>query len=121
MTNDPSLQDALPLMLQIHAGGYAIEAAKPRHEHEWDVWKQVKLPEGKMRYPGFISQKTNVGEHPELVAWRIKLYASVVGRENVDASADCGHGSRVHRQLAWAKLQALVEGVRLATKELWRH
>jgi 5-methyltetrahydropteroyltriglutamate--homocysteine methyltransferase len=101
--------------------GYAIEAANPRHEHAWDVWKQVKLPQGKMLYPDFISQKANVVEHPELVAWRIRLYASVVGREKVVASTDCGLGSRVHPQIAWAKLQALVEGARLASKELWRH
>jgi 5-methyltetrahydropteroyltriglutamate--homocysteine methyltransferase len=99
-TDAPSLQDALPLRWQIHAGGYAIEVANSRHEHEWEVWKQVKLPEGKMLYPGFISQETNVVEHPELVAWRIKLYASVVGRENVVASTDCGLGSRVHPQIA---------------------
>jgi 5-methyltetrahydropteroyltriglutamate--homocysteine methyltransferase len=84
-------------MLQIHAGGYAIEAANPRHEHEWEVWKQVKHPEGKMLYSGFISQKTNVIEHPKLVAWRIKLYASVVGRGNVVASTDCGLGSGVQK------------------------
>jgi len=108
-------------MLQIHAGRYGIEAANPRHEHAWEVWKQVKLPERKMLYPGFISQKTNVVEHPELVAWRSKLYASAVGRENVAASTDCGLGSRMHPQIASAKLQALVEGTRLATKELRRH
>jgi 5-methyltetrahydropteroyltriglutamate--homocysteine methyltransferase len=107
-------------MLRIHAGGYAIEAANPRHEHEWEVWKQVKHPEGKMLYSGFISQKTNVIEHPKLVAWRIKLYGSVVGRGNVVAS------TRLRTwfwrpEIAWVKLQALVEGARLATNEPWRH
>jgi 5-methyltetrahydropteroyltriglutamate--homocysteine methyltransferase len=118
-TNDPALATALPSLFKIRAAGYSIEAANPRHEHEWQVWKDVKLPEGKVLYPGFISQKTNVVEHPETVAWRIGLYAGVVGRENVVASTDCGLGSRVHPQIAWAKLQALVDGARLATKALW--
>jgi 5-methyltetrahydropteroyltriglutamate--homocysteine methyltransferase len=89
-TTDPALRDALPSMFKIHAGGYSFEAANPRHEHEWEVWQDIKLREGKVLYPGFISQKTNVVEHPETVAWRIKLYAGVVGRENVVASTDCG-------------------------------
>jgi 5-methyltetrahydropteroyltriglutamate--homocysteine methyltransferase len=118
-TNDPALANALPSLFRIRASGYSIEAANPRHEHEWQVWQDVRLPEGKVLYPGFISQKTNVVEHPETVAWRIRLYAEAVGRENVVASTDCGLGSRVHPQIAWAKLQSLVEGARLATKTLW--
>lgn len=118
-TNDPTLKGALPSIFKINAGGYSVEAANPRHEHEWEVWKDIKLPEGKVLYPGFISQKTNVIEHPETVAWRIKLYASVVGRENVVACTDCGLGSRVHPQIAWAKLEALADGARLASKALW--
>jgi 5-methyltetrahydropteroyltriglutamate--homocysteine methyltransferase len=118
-TNDPALANALPSLFRVRASGYSIEAANPRHEHEWQVWKDVRLPEGKVLYPGFISQKTNVVEHPETVAWRIQLYADVAGRENVVASTDCGLGSRVHPQIAWAKLQSLVEGARLATKALW--
>jgi 5-methyltetrahydropteroyltriglutamate--homocysteine methyltransferase len=118
-TNDPALKDALPYLFRIHAAGYSIEAANPRHEYEWEVWQDTKLPPDKVLYPGFISQKTNVIEHPETVAWRIKLYAGVVGRENVVGSTDCGLGTRVHPQIAWAKLGALVEGARLATKALW--
>jgi hypothetical protein len=118
-TNDPSLQDALPLMLQMHAGGYAIEAANPRHEHEWEVWKQVKRPEGKMLYPGFIGQKTNLVGHPELVANRLVRYANPVGRENVMAGTDCGLGGRPHPEIVWAKFQAMAEGARLASKQLW--
>lgn len=118
-TTDPALRDAVPAMLKINAGGFSIEAANPRHEHEWQVWQDMKLPEGRVLYPGFISQKTNVVEHPETVAWRIKLYADVVGRENVVASTDCGLGSRVHPQIAWAKLNSLVQGARLASQALW--
>jgi len=118
-TDDPSLREALASMFKIHAGGYSIEAANPRHEHEWQIWQDVKLPEGKVLYPGFVSQKTNVVEHPELVAWRIKLYAGVVGRENVIASTDCGLGGRLHPQIAWAKLEALAQGARLVSKQLW--
>jgi 5-methyltetrahydropteroyltriglutamate--homocysteine methyltransferase len=90
-----------------------------RHEHEWKVWQNTKLPDGKLVVPGVVSHATNVLEHPELVADRIVRFAKAVGRENVIASTDCGLGGRVHPQLAWAKLQALTEGARLATKQLW--
>jgi 5-methyltetrahydropteroyltriglutamate--homocysteine methyltransferase len=90
-----------------------------RHEHEWKVWRDVKLSDGKILMPGVVSHATNVVEHPEVVADRIVRYANVVGRENVIAGTDCGLGGRIHSEIAWAKLGSLVEGARLATKELW--
>jgi len=118
-TTDLPLQDIVGLLLQIRAGAYLIEAANARHEHEWRVWEQVKLPQGKILIPGVVSHATNVVEHPELVAERILRFAKLVGRENVVAGTDCGLGGRLHRQLVWAKLSALSEGARLATKQLW--
>ena len=106
-------------MLQVNAGSYSFEAANVRHEHEWRVWEEVKLPEGKVLVPGVVSHSTNVVEHPELVADRIVRFAEVVGRENVVAATDCGLGGRIHPQIAWAKLDALVQGADLATKRLW--
>jgi 5-methyltetrahydropteroyltriglutamate--homocysteine methyltransferase len=103
----------------VKAQGYSVEAGNVRHEHEWKVWQNTKLPDGKLVVPGVVSHATNVLEHPELVADRIVRFAKAVGRENVIASTDCGLGGRVHPQLAWAKLQALTEGARLATKQLW--
>jgi 5-methyltetrahydropteroyltriglutamate--homocysteine methyltransferase len=90
-----------------------------RHEHEWRVWQETKLPAGKMLMPGVVSHATNLVEHPALVADRILRYTAIVGRENVVAGTDCGLGGRVHADLAWAKLGALVEGARLASKSLW--
>jgi 5-methyltetrahydropteroyltriglutamate--homocysteine methyltransferase len=123
-TSDIPLKDIVDLILKINAQAYSIEAANPRHEHEWMVWQDVKLPEGKILIPGIISHQTNVVEHPELVAWRIKNYASVVGAENVIASTDCGFSQgwnmiRVHEEVQWAKLRALVEGARLASRDLF--
>jgi 5-methyltetrahydropteroyltriglutamate--homocysteine methyltransferase len=123
-TSDVPLKDIVDLILKINAQAYSIEAANPRHEHEWMVWRDVKLPDGKILIPGIISHSTNVVEHPELVAWRIKNYASVVGKENVIASTDCGFSQgwqmiRVHPEVQWAKLSALVEGAALASKDLW--
>jgi 5-methyltetrahydropteroyltriglutamate--homocysteine methyltransferase len=123
-TTDTPLTEVLPQLLKIKAQAYGFEAANPRHEHEWMVWKDVKLPAGKILIPGLISQSTNVVEHPELVAWRIKNFASVVGKENIIAGVDCGFSQywdqiRVHPTVQWAKLQALAEGARLASKELW--
>jgi 5-methyltetrahydropteroyltriglutamate--homocysteine methyltransferase len=123
-TSDIPLKDIVDLILKINAQAYSIEAANPRHEHEWMVWRDVKLPDGKIVIPGIISHQTNVVEHPELVAWRIKNYASVVGKENVIASTDCGFSQgwqmiRVHAEVQWAKLSALVEGAALASQELW--
>jgi 5-methyltetrahydropteroyltriglutamate--homocysteine methyltransferase len=123
-TTDIPLKDIVDLILRINAQAYSIEAANPRHEHEWMVWQDVKLPEGKMLIPGIISHQTNVVEHPELVAWRIKNYASVVGQENVIAGTDCGFSQgwnmiRVHPEVQWAKLRALVDGARLASQDLF--
>jgi 5-methyltetrahydropteroyltriglutamate--homocysteine methyltransferase len=118
-THDLPLKHVIDLMLQVKAGAYSVEAANARHEHEWKLWKEVKLPAGKMLIPGVVSHATNVVEHPELVADRIIRYAGLVGRENVIAGTDCGMGARVHPQIAWAKLKALAEGAALATTELW--
>lgn len=118
-TTDLEFKYLVDLMLTINAGGYSFEASSPRHGHEWKVWKDHKLPEGKVVYPGFVSHSTNVVEHPELVADRIEQYASVVGRENVIASTDCGLGGRIHPSIALAKLDSLVEGSRLATERLF--
>jgi 5-methyltetrahydropteroyltriglutamate--homocysteine methyltransferase len=118
--NDIPLRDIVDVVLQVHAGCYSVEAANPRHEYEWHVWEQVQLPPGKSLMPGAVGHATNVVEHPETVADRLVRYASVVGRENVIAGTDCGIGTRVgHPEIAWAKLEALVEGARLATKHLW--
>lgn len=118
-THDLPLKDLVDLMLRVNAGAYSVEAANPRHEHEWKVWKETKLPPGRILIPGVVSHASNVVEHPELVADRIVLYAGLVGRENVIAGTDCGLGLRVHPQIAWAKLKALAEGAAMATKQLW--
>jgi 5-methyltetrahydropteroyltriglutamate--homocysteine methyltransferase len=121
---DVPLKDIVDLILTVRAGAYVIEAGNPRHEHEWKVWQDVKLPDGKLLIPGVISHVTNVVEHPELVAERILRFARIVGRENVLAGTDCGFAQgtfyrRVHPTIMWAKFAALVEGARLASKELW--
>jgi len=116
---DVPLKEVVDLLLKVRAQGYSVEAGNVRHEHEWKVWQNTKLPAGKVLIPGLVSHATNVLEHPELVADRIVRFAQTVGRENVIASTDCGLGGRVHPQIAWAKLQALAEGARLATKQLW--
>jgi 5-methyltetrahydropteroyltriglutamate--homocysteine methyltransferase len=116
---DVPLKEVVDLLLQVKAQGYSVEAGNVRHEHEWKVWKDTELPEGKVLVPGVVSHATNVLEHPELVADRIVRFAQVVGRENVIASTDCGLGGRVHPQIAWAKLAALSEGAKLATRQLW--
>lgn len=118
-STDLPLRDIVDLLLQIRVGAYLIEAANARHEHEWRVWQEVKLPEGKILIPGVVSHATNVVEHPELVAERILRFAKLVGRENVIAGTDCGLGGRLHCQLVWAKLRSLSEGAGVATKELW--
>jgi 5-methyltetrahydropteroyltriglutamate--homocysteine methyltransferase len=116
---DLPLKHVVDLMLQIKAQAYSVEAANPRHEHEWKVWRDVRLPEGKILIPGVVSHASNVVEHPELVADRIIQYAELVGRENVIAGTDCGMGGRVHPQIGWAKLKALSEGAEMATRQLW--
>ena len=112
------------LMLQVRAGAYLIEAANPRHEHEWSIWRDMRLPEGKILVPGVVSHCVHLVEHPELVAQRVERFASVVGRENVIAGTDCGFGTsgagdEVHPEVAWAKLASLVEGARLASQRLF--
>ena len=118
-TTDIPMADIVDVMLEINAGAYSFEAANVRHEHEWKIWRDVKLPAGKVILPGVVSHSTNVIEHPELVADRIARYAEAVGRENVVASTDCGLGGRVHPQIAWAKLDTLVKGAELASQRLW--
>jgi len=118
-THDLPLKHVVDLMLKVKAGAYSVEAANPRHEHEWKVWRDVKLPDGKILIPGVVSHASNVVEHPELVADRIVQYAGLVGRENVIGGTDCGMGLRVHPQIAWAKFKALAEGAQLATQQLW--
>ena len=123
-TSDVPLAELLDLLLTIKAQGYSIEAANPRHEHEWTVWQTAKLPEGKVLIPGCISHAIAHVEHPELVAQRIERLANLVGRENVIASSDCGfaQGAGLARQpvdIVWAKFEALAEGAALATRRLW--
>jgi 5-methyltetrahydropteroyltriglutamate--homocysteine methyltransferase len=122
--HDLELKHIVDVMLRVNAGAYSFEAANPRHEHEWRVWESVKLPEGKLLIPGIIAHSSNLVEHPELVAERIVRFAGVVGRENVIAGADCGFASsattcEVHPSVVWAKLAALAEGARLASRHLW--
>ncbi|MDI1342538.1 MAG: cobalamin-independent methionine synthase II family protein [Pseudolabrys sp.] len=122
--SDVPLKDVVDLILKIKVGAYVIEGANPRHEHEWKVWQNAKLGAGQVLIPGVISHATNVVEHPELVAERIVRLAKIVGRENVIAGTDCGFAQgpfyrRVHPTVMWAKLEALAEGARIASKELW--
>ena len=119
-TTDIPLANIIDLVLAVRAQAYSVEAANVRHEHEWRVWQETKLPEGKIVVPGVVSHATNVVEHPRLVADRIIRFAKIVGRENVIASTDCGLGGRNHPQIAWAKLAALAEGAKLASHELWQ-
>jgi 5-methyltetrahydropteroyltriglutamate--homocysteine methyltransferase len=121
---DFELKHFVDLMLKIRAGAYAIEAANPRHEHEWKLWRDVRLPDDKILIPGVVSHCIHLVEHPELVAQRIVRFAEVVGRERVIAGTDCGFGTsgagdEVHPDVAWAKLRSLVEGARIASRKLW--
>jgi 5-methyltetrahydropteroyltriglutamate--homocysteine methyltransferase len=113
------LRDIVDVMLAVNAQTYLFEAANVRHEHEFVVWRDVKLPAGKILAPGVVTHSTALIEHPELVSARIQRFASIVGRENVVASTDCGLGLRCHPQIAWAKLKALADGARLATAALF--
>jgi 5-methyltetrahydropteroyltriglutamate--homocysteine methyltransferase len=122
--HDMELKDYVDIMLRINAGAYSIEGANPRHEHEWKVWETVKLPDDKVLIPGVVSHCVELVEHSELVAQRIERFASVLGRERVIASNDCGFGTasagdQVHEEVAWAKLAALSEGARIASQRLW--
>jgi 5-methyltetrahydropteroyltriglutamate--homocysteine methyltransferase len=123
---DIPLEQILDLVLQAHADAFSFEGANPRHEHEWRVFERIKLPEGKLIIPGVLDSTTNFVEHPELVAERIVRYARLVGRENVIAGTDCGFSTfaraqlTVHPTVTWAKFQAMAEGARLASEQLWR-
>jgi 5-methyltetrahydropteroyltriglutamate--homocysteine methyltransferase len=122
--SDVAFKEIADLVLSVKVGGYALEMGNPRHEHEWRVWETAKLPAGRVLLPGVISHSTNVVEHPELVCERLVRLARLVGRENIIAGTDCGFAQgpfvqRVHPSIMWAKLQSLVEGARLASRELW--
>ncbi len=120
-TNDLPLREFVDIVLSVQAGAYSIEAANPRHDWEWEIWQDVRLPEGTVLIPGIVAHCTDHVEHPRLVAQRLTRYAKLVGRENVMGGSDCGLGTRVGDPLiCWAKLQALVEGARIASAELWR-
>jgi 5-methyltetrahydropteroyltriglutamate--homocysteine methyltransferase len=121
---DVPLKNIVDVVLKAKVGAFVIEGANPRHEHEWKVWKEAKLGPGQVLIPGVISHATNVVEHPELVAERIVRLANIIGRENVIAGTDCGFAQgpfyrRVHPSIMWAKFEALAEGARIASRELW--
>jgi 5-methyltetrahydropteroyltriglutamate--homocysteine methyltransferase len=117
---DIPLRDIIDIILKVKANTISIEAANPRHEHEWRVWEEVKLPAGKVLVPGVVGHATDIVEHPQAIADRLVRYAKIVGRENVMAGTDCGLGPRVgSAQICWAKFEAMAEGARLATKDLW--
>ena len=121
---DFELKHFIDLLLQVNAGAYVFEAANPRHEHEWELWGDAKLPDDKILIPGVVSHCIHLVEHPELVAQRLGRFAEAVGRERVIAGTDCGFGTsgagdEVHPDVAWAKLRALVEGAAIASKKLW--
>jgi 5-methyltetrahydropteroyltriglutamate--homocysteine methyltransferase len=122
--HDMQLKDIVDIILQVRAGAYSFEAANPRHEHEWEDWQRIKIPDDKILIPGVITQSTVLVEHPELLAQRLARFASIVGRERVIAGADCGFASfagsnEVHPSIVWAKFKALFEGARLASRRLW--
>jgi 5-methyltetrahydropteroyltriglutamate--homocysteine methyltransferase len=123
---DIDLKDAVPYMLRIRAGAHSFEVANPRHQHEWRIWEDIKLPEDRILMPGFLGHANNYVEHPELIAEYIVRYANLVGRERVVAGADCGFSSRasyapeVHPTVVWEKFKALAEGARIASAQLWK-
>ena len=123
--HDMEMKDYIDIVLKIRAGAFSFEASNPRHEHEWRIWEDVKLPEGKLVIPGVITQSSVLVEHPELIAQRLERFAGLVGRENVIAGSDCGFGTQamevpeIHPDIVWAKFQAMSEGARLASERLW--
>jgi 5-methyltetrahydropteroyltriglutamate--homocysteine methyltransferase len=122
--HDVPLRDIIDLVLQARPAAISFEAANPRHEHEWVIFENLKLPDGKVLIPGVLDSTTNYIEHPELIAQRIARYAGLVGRENVIAGSDCGFATfasylTVHPTITWAKLRAMTEGAQLATRQLW--
>jgi 5-methyltetrahydropteroyltriglutamate--homocysteine methyltransferase len=123
--HDMELKDFIDIILKVRAGAYSFEAANPRHEHEWSLWRNVKLPDGAVLIPGVITQSNVMVEHPQLIAERIVRFASAVGRENVIAGADCGFGTfagsqEIHESVVWAKFSAMAEGARIASERLWK-
>jgi 5-methyltetrahydropteroyltriglutamate--homocysteine methyltransferase len=117
--NDIPLEAIVDLMLEVNAGCYSVEAGNPVHEHEWAVWENVKLPDGKLLMPGVVGHSSDLIEHPELVAQRLERFGRLVGRENIVAGTDCGLGHRVgHPEICWAKLRSLSEGAELAGRRL---
>jgi 5-methyltetrahydropteroyltriglutamate--homocysteine methyltransferase len=124
--HDMQLKDIVDIISTIRCGAFSFEAANPRHEHEWQLFNEIKWPKDKMLIPGVISHTTVLVEHPELVAQRLVRFADAVGRENVMAGSDCGFGTfasttpEVHPSIVWVKLQALVDGARIASKQLWK-
>jgi 5-methyltetrahydropteroyltriglutamate--homocysteine methyltransferase len=123
-TRDIPLAKVLPVLLKAKPTALLVEGANPRHEHEWELWQSVKLPDDKVLVPGVLDTSCNFVEHPELVAQRIMRYAQIVGRERVMAGTDCGFGTfagfgAVHPQICWVKLRSLVEGAAIATQKLW--
>ena len=122
--HDMELKDIIDIILKVKAGAFSFEAGNPRHEHEWKVWKSAKLRDDQILIPGVITQSTVLVEHPELVADRLVKFAEVVGRERVIAGADCGFASfagsnEVHPSIVWAKFKSLVDGARIASRQLW--
>jgi 5-methyltetrahydropteroyltriglutamate--homocysteine methyltransferase len=121
---DVALADVIDIVFKARPAAIALEAANPRHAHEWQLFETVKLPDGKVLIPGVIESKSNFVEHPELIAQRIGRYAKLVGRENVMAGSDCGYGtwvgqSAVDPDVVWAKLAAMAEGARIASRRFW--
>ncbi len=123
---DIALRDAAPYMLRIRAGAHSFEVFNPRHQHEWNIWEDIELPEDRILIPGFLGHANNYVEHPELIAEYIVRYANIVGRERVIAGADCGFSSRasyapeVHPTVVWEKFKALSEGAAIASRQLWK-
>ncbi|NIO10711.1 MAG: hypothetical protein GTO40_23000 [Deltaproteobacteria bacterium] len=122
--HDLEFKNVIDLVAKIHAGAHSFEASNPRHEHEWKLWEGVKLPEETLLIPGVVTQSTATVEHPELVAQRIERFAGIVGRERVIGGVDCGFASIARfadmpNSVIWAKLQALTEGARVASRRLW--
>ena len=123
--HEMNLSDIVDVMLKVNAGAYLFEAGNPRHEHEWQVWENVKVPEGKSLIPGVISHSTPLVEHPELIAQRLSRFADVCGKENIMAGSDCGFASfaateqEIHPSIVWAKFENLAQGARLASQKLW--
>jgi 5-methyltetrahydropteroyltriglutamate--homocysteine methyltransferase len=123
-TRDIPLEKVLPILFKVKPSALLIEGANPRHEHEWELWKNHPLPEDKILVPGVLDSSCNFVEHPDLVSQRIVRYANLVGRERVIAGSDCGFGTfagfgAVHPDICWAKLKSLSEGAARASRQLW--